>query len=389
MQQFSQKRFTSLVSSSKKEIDKSINLAKKDVREMLMSCISGEGSFLVGERPSKSCPLDFLRALSEWHRNSFIDMSIRNIIISSLFSSETKQGGSGLISAMMMLDDVEVVEKKSKCSESDIEKIINDWSPQGISNKIAKEVFYMGGCGSEVKILESDSFASRIKCTSGVVQLCSIAGGFSNKNLSDLSIDRLSYVVAIDGFVEKISQIHHLLENLGEQQLILMAKGFLPDVVNTLSVNYPDNIKCVPVVVEDWCISSFLDLEKMEISCVSSEAGMEISSAKLSKLISVSVDVEGIIFENGDFRNGRKIYVELGKDLGDLKGLTTDRIKTLVTLSRFTSRRGMTKIKYKNHEIHVPTSSYEAAARCKKSMENIFQEIGGIIAIQKRGEIFG
>ena len=144
MQQFSQKRYTSLVSSSKKEINKSISLAKEDIRKMLSSCTSGEGSLLIGDRSSRSCLLDFHRMLSEWNRGCFIDMSIRNIIVSSLFSSEVKQGGSGVISAMMILDDVETIEHKQKCTEQDVENVINDWSPKGIANRIAKEVFYHG-----------------------------------------------------------------------------------------------------------------------------------------------------------------------------------------------------------------------------------------------------
>ena len=386
MQQSSQKRYTSLVSSSKKEINLSVAIAKRDIENILRECIAGHGSFLIRDKMSRACPVDFLRALSEWSRNNSLDVAIRNIIISSLFSSEVKQGGSAIISAMMLTDEVEVVEKKTSCSERDVEDIISDWSSPGISRKIAKEVFYMGASGSEVEISESDSFSSRIRCSSGVSQMASIPAGFSDKNLSDISIPRFCHVVAIDGFIEKVSQIHHLLDKIEDQHLILMARGFLPDVISTLSVNYPDRLKCIPVLVTSWCVEDFLHLEEMGVSCISSEAGMEISSSKLSSPISLCVDKDGIVIEQSSSRRKRKIFVDVGRDLGNLKGLTIDRIKTLVTLSRFTSRKGMTKIKYKDHEMHVPTSSYEAAIRCKKSMEKIFQEVGGIVAIHNSGE---
>jgi hypothetical protein len=386
MQQFSQKRFTSTTLSDPKKIHKSIALAKKEIKEILSVCISGSGALLLGKKSAKCCPIDFLRTLSEWPRKNFLDISIGNIILSSLFSSEAKQGGSALISAMMLLDDLEVIEKKRRCTEEDIVRVIDDWTSPGIANRIGKEVFYMGACGSEVKISESDSAASRIKCSSGISQSALIAGGFSNKNLEDFFLSEPCYVVAVDGFVEKLSQIHHLLEKLEDQHLILMARGFLPDVVNTLSVNYPHRLRCIPVIVSDWSTDNFLHLEDLGVSCVSSEAGMEISNSRLTDPISISLDADSIIFESKLSERKRKIFVEVGKDLGDLNGLTIDRVKTLVALARFTSRSGIARIRYKDHEMHVPISSYEAAIRCKKSLEKIFQEIGGIIAIQDRGE---
>ena len=340
---------------------------------------------LVGKKSATCAPTDFPRALSEWPRTDFIDKAIRNIIISSLFSSEVKQGGSAVISAMMLLDEVEILEQKKRCSETDVEKVIFDWSHSGLSARIAREVFYMGGCGSEVNISESDSTATQIKCTSGIMQNAEIANGFLSENISDFSIDEKTHIVAIDGFVEKVSQIHHLLEGLEKQSLLLLARGFLPDVVNTLSVNYPHKIRCIPMTVKDWCVPEFLSLEKLGVSCVSADAGMEISSASLEDLIPVSINSNSIIIKSNSEKK-RKIFVQIGRDLQDLKGLTIDRVKTLVTLSRFTSRKGVTKIRYKDHEMHVPTSSYEAAVRCKKSMENIFQQIGGVIAIQNEGE---
>tara|TARA_R110000824_G_scaffold60050_6_gene160876 strand:+ start:12606 stop:13781 length:1176 start_codon:yes stop_codon:yes gene_type:complete len=385
MQQFSQKRFTSTTISDAKEIHKSVSLAKKEIKEILSVCISGSGALLLGSKSAKCCPIDFLRTLSEWPRKNFLDISIRNIILSSLFSSETKQGGSALISAMMMLDDLEVIEKKKNCTEEDIISVIDDWAPSGISNRIGKEAFYMGACGSEVKISEGVSEASRIKCSSGISQRASIAGGFSSKNLEDFCLSEPCYVVAVDGFVENLSQIHHLLESIEDHHLILMARSFLPDVVSTLSANYPRRLKCIPVTVSEWLAEDFLYLEKLGVSCVSSEAGMEISNSRLADPISISLDTSSIIFENKLSGRKRKIFVEVGKDLGDLNGLTIDRVKTLITLSRFTSRSGIARIRYKDHEMHVPISSYEAAIKCKKSLEKIFQEIGGIIAIQNRG----
>ena len=252
----------------------------------------------------------------------------------------------------------------------------------GLSSKITKEAFYMGGCGSEVNLLESNMFGTRVKCIEGLSQKGSIAPGFSSSLESDFSFSGEAFVFAVDGYVEKISQIHRILEGSKDSTVIIAARGFLPDVVNTLSTNYPSKLNCIPFVVEDWCIPSFLLLEKMGVVCASSEVGSELSNLRIEKPIEISIDLSTLLIKNSDTLQDRKISIEFGSDLSYLKGLTIDRVKTLLALIRFTSRSGVMKLKYDNFVFYVPTSTYKTASRCSESIENILQNIGSIVTYE-------
>ena len=364
------------------DVSSSIKKAKNELSFFLNQCISGNGTIMIGNSVSTCTPLEFPRVLAEWSRSNSLDKAIRNIMVSSFFSSEVKQGGSALLSCMMLVGKIEKIIEKRSVYESDILGVIESWSGAGLSSKITKEAFYMGGCGCEVSLLESNIFGTRIKCIEGLSQKGNIAAGFSSNLESDFSFSGEAHVFAIDGYVEKISQIHKILEGSSGSTVIIAARGFLPDVVNTLSTNYPSKLNCIPFVVEDWCIPNFLLLEKMGVVCASSDMGSELSSLRIEKPIEVSVDLSTLLIKNSDVAQDRKISIEFGTDLSYLKGLTIDRVKTLLALIRFTSRTGIMKLKYDNFIFYVPTSTYKTASRCTESIENILQNIGSIVTYE-------
>jgi hypothetical protein len=297
--------------------------------------------------------------LSEWSRKTSLDRAMRNIIISAFLSSEQLLGSSGIISCMMFVDKVEEASKKRKVFEEDIRKVIDCWMPSGLSRKIANEIFSMGGCGVEVTLKESESHGTKIEAVTGTCQLGHIENLFSSKLSEDFSIQDESYVVAIDGIVESMSQIHSLLEKTSGQNLIIAARGFLPDVANTLSANYQKKLMCIPFVVEEeWCCENFLDLEKIGVSCASSVIGSEISKLKNREKIKVAIAKDRIHFDKSLMSTQRKINISFGKDLQSLKGISIDRVKFLLAVMRFTSRSGISTLKYGDHIIYAPSSTY-------------------------------
>lgn len=60
-------------------------------------------------------------------------------------------------------------------------------------------------------------------------------------------------VLIVDGFVESVSEIHHLLQKFSEtnESLIFIARGFADDVINTLKVNYDrKTLAIIPVSIK-------------------------------------------------------------------------------------------------------------------------------------------
>lgn len=59
-------------------------------------------------------------------------------------------------------------------------------------------------------------------------------------------------IVCIDGFIESVSEIHHLLEAASESKvpIVLFIRGMSKDVEHTLQVNYKRGLIVVPIVIK-------------------------------------------------------------------------------------------------------------------------------------------
>jgi chaperonin GroEL (HSP60 family) len=96
-------------------------------------------------------------------------------------------------------------------------------------------------------------------------------------------------VFVIDGFIESVSEIHHLLEKLSESKSTAMffARGMSPDVISTLRVNFDrGSLKVVPVIVN-------FDLEGINsLNDIAIVSGCDVVSSNKGNLIScIDVDV--------------------------------------------------------------------------------------------------
>lgn len=379
------KTFTSCSSLClRSDIDRSVKHAREEIRAIVESCLSGRGNFLYGDKAVSVVPLDFPRMLLEWHRETLLDHALRNILVSSFFSSEAKMGGSGLIAAILWsAGEFEELESTRFPRRRDIEGVMDSWQSSGISANIARTIFAMGSSGCRVALEEGEQFGTVVSCLEGMRQSGHIDNLMATNLPQGFVLEGQAFLVAVDGIVESAGQIHHLLEASEGQPLILMARAFLPDVTNTLAVNYPDKLQCLPFVVENWAAEEFLSMEKMGVACVTNETGGQISDAKLLQKVEVSAGLSEIIIKSQK-ASKRRITVSFGSDLGSVKGLCKDRVKTLLALSRFTSRTGCTNIKCDGEKIMVPNSSLLAAKRALESLQNTLDDLGAIIVYRDR-----
>ena len=295
-------------------------------------------------------------------------------------------GGSGVIAAILFCNDKVNVRSSVKNKDvrvSDIEQLINAWLPRGVANRITQETFQMGGAGCAVQLKEGEQWGSTVRCLEGLVQAGGIEPIFMKQLPSSFSYEGKALVVAVDGVVESVGQIHTILEKSASQDLIILARSFLPDVANTIAVNYQQKkTRCIPFVVGDWALNNFLEFHNLGVACVSTESGDVISNVQLGGEIVASVSHNEIILENNVSRK-RRISVELGRDLGAMRGLALDRIKTMLALVRFTIRTGFSTVTYDERTFYVPKSSYLAAIKTKESVEKSLRELGAVIIEKK------
>lgn len=381
----SKKQFTKSF-LDKKEIQTSVKLAKAELFLMCENLLTGKLAFKYENRICTAHPVDFPRCLIEWSRNSSVDTAIRNIIVSSFFSTEANQGGSGVISCMLWSGFILSCDHMKRFAEiSDIDDVVGSWSPSGVSAAVAKKLVRLGACGRPVVLEEGSHLGTVVKCISGEKIQGAIDPLFDSKvNTNDMS--GKFYGVAIDGIVESVSQIHKILESNTKKRIVVLARGFLPDVANTLAENWiSKRLGVVPFVVSSWGVKNFLDLRRHGFECVSADIGSEIRNTKLQKMISMSVAKRSVVYGSREAKNRTRITVSCGSDLGPLMGIALDRIKTLLALSRFVARSGVARIEtISKFAFFVPNSSVEAAQRAKRSLENILQNLGGVIITTKR-----
>jgi hypothetical protein len=367
-------------------IKRSVDSAKSELRDIISSCLSGRSVICYNSEMTTASACDFHRMLSEWSRNTRLDSAVRNIIISACYSSEARMGGSGILAAMMfcgMIPDSSHHKAPTDLTIEDVQRVISSWQPGGSSARIANEIFKMGAAGCPVRLREGEQFGSLVKCTAGLPQPGEIETIFAKHISENFEKNTDTCVIAVDGIVESVGQIHKVLEASTEQYVVIMARGFLPDVSNTLAVNFAQGrTKCIPFVVNQWMYDNFLELQHLGISCVSSEAGDVISNASIPNAISVSITKNQVVML-GAANKSRKIDVDLGRDLGPLRGLALDRIKLLLALVRFTIRSGFTTVMYDERTFHVPKSSYVAAHKTKTSLEENLFSLGAVIVDKK------
>lgn len=144
-------------------------------------------------------------------------------------------------------------------------------------------------CGSifESSILLS-GFGGKIFVEKSSAQVNSIelVSGFSFPVTNDWDIItkfKNSRVICIDGYIESVSEIHHLLEGCSssKESLVLVSRGFSNDVLHTLRVNWDrGSLKVFPAIVP-------FDLEGInQINDIAIVTGGDLVSSSKGDLIS-------------------------------------------------------------------------------------------------------
>jgi len=381
-------RQSTSVCLSPKELKKSIDIAREELGQICDDIFDGKIALNYDGKICTAVPVDFHRCLSRWHQTSRTGVAIRNTILSCLYSTEVNQGGSGLIACLLWTgrispDDVKSKKRKgSHAFAGDIDEIVSSWSRNGMSGTIVKKLIQVGACGSKVNLIEGKHYGTVVKVVSGEEIFGCIDPLFNSRaDVPEESSD--FYGVAIDGIVESVSQIHKMLSAAGNNGIVIAARGFLPDVSNTLLENWlSGKLKVIPFVVSNWGTDNFLDLVDSGFECVSHAMGSEIRRARLQKLIEMNVDSDRITYQ-AQKNTKTKMSVSFGMDLGALKGISIDRTKTLLALARFAARSGITKFDVNDCDFAVPSSSVIVGVRANNSMNNILQNMGGIITSSK------
>lgn len=165
---------------------------------------------------------------------------------------------------------------------ADVDSVVSEHARRGgrFVPAMVLEALRLAGFGGRIMVEK----------TSSVVPSVELVRGYTF-DLTQLLPTNVSLVrpriVCIDGFVESVSEVHHLLEAASESKepCVVFTRGFSDDVIHTLKVNYDrGSLRVVPVKVPFDLdgMNTLVDLSTVSgADMVSSLKGDLISSVRL------------------------------------------------------------------------------------------------------------
>jgi len=373
-------------------------------RNALESLILGDANVCYNNRASSLHVSDVHRLLFEITKDksyppSSAASSIHSLLASMFEDAERQSPGAGLISMLFFTDmvlgsyhvndledDIQNQLKFSKLSSyKEWINTIHDWMQyDNIARNIFTTSIHLGGACSKIHIKKDTSKETVIESLAGHTLNLGMHEGLVRATEGYWKASDCR-VCLIDGIIENVGEIHHLLEffNKNKLPLLIAARGFADDVISTLSTNMVrKTLNCMPFVVgvNERSVNTLAD---MGILCgcdvVSSLKGELISSIDPETLPSVNSIIHNVgsltisssnnkhavilhktrieekrseshemmsdyYLERINFLAGECINITLGKDHGDLIGLRHDRIEFLIRLHNVISRFGIVDI---------------------------------------------
>lgn len=424
--------------------------AVRETSKSLQNFSEGKHQFSFENRSIVAQPIDVLRWLVEHVPASKGVLHIRNILINAVETAELRHAGSGYIALVTALEiashgDRTVAAQKAelvtrsvknaldnshRATSKDAFSVMSLYDCEPATHNLAIQAIER--CSSNASLsVEISEIETSIQEINGNTFPCQVPEIFlaavrltEKRTLSD------PRVIVIDGMVERMSEIENIIggSHAAREPLVLFARGFAPDVQNTLGRNYSTgHLLAIPLVVPYDELGANL-LGDISIVCgadpISSFKGDLISSRVWKDLravdsVAISSGHVNIVNEKtlidthrhrrhlGEKRKtcssveseildrrlqclmGQGISVNIGRETGNLSGIYKDRIISHVRLFRSMGRHGVVEIPreigFKNYHSHmdrfirVPAAALAAGTKSGVAAAKSMQQLGGII----------
>jgi len=429
------------------------SLALKVVRETgrsLQDFSEGRHQFSFENRSIVAQPIDTLRWLAEHAPSSRGVLHIRNILINAIEAAEKRQAGSGYIALATALEIAghgdslvssqraglitssvkSALERSCRVTTADAFEIMSLYDCEPSTLDLARRA--IESCSSNASLsIEAAEISTGVREINGNTFPCQLpetflaAVRFTGRR--PLSGPR---AIVIDGMVERMSEIENIIggSHAAREPLVLFARGFAPDVQNTLGRNYSTgHLLAFPLVVPYDELGANL-LGDISIVCgadpISSFKGDLISSRvwkDLKTVDGITIEAGQATITNektlpdvhrhrrhiGDKRKtcnsvegevldrrlqclmGQGVVVNIGKESGNLSGIYRDRVGSHVRLFRSIGRHGVAEIPlaagFKGYHSHmgrfsrVPAAALAVGTKSGIAAAKSLQSLGGIV----------
>lgn len=236
-----------------------------------------------------------------------------------------------------------LVHRESKPpTRSDIDKIITKNIDSLKNRNILSEAFKLAGSQGQIRLMSKGSVSSYVESVSGCVFRASPQIQMPGENWSHECVG----VITIDGIIESVAEIHHILEHANSKNLplVIFARGFGNDVLHTLHTNMQrQTLNVVPVKIDESldAINMIKDISTVcGIDCISTLKGELVSVFDIKKICtvdSIKMHQDNITIVNEKSRESvRALVTDLidrkkNSDIQDVETLYESRIRSLTS----------------------------------------------------------
>tara|TARA_Y100000034_G_scaffold118622_1_gene159477 strand:- start:1038 stop:2213 length:1176 start_codon:yes stop_codon:yes gene_type:complete len=353
----------------------------KEFKKLIERLENEKQVFSYGGRLIKATQSDLTRIISEWPQNDSFDLSIRNIILNGIITSEGTSPGSGISYVRHLINDLEfnILESFFRSEVSDVKKIVRENIGNGICFQMIKNIIDSGSLHATFEFVETidEKFSMVIE-----------PSFFITGRLHELFSPRRkkiesSSVLFIDGILEKLSEIDRILQGFAQSKrnLVIFARGFSPNVANTLNTNFLNkNLRVFPFVLvekEDFFLgisNNFTKIDKDSILMLN-----KIDSHELESFYDLVIESNGVRILNIKSID-RHIKINVPKHFKNAMGVIEDRIRQGIYTAQETAKYGYV-ITESNKKLS--RRGYEVGKKCARSSIELIEKIGCIILQEK------
>lgn len=316
---------------------KDVDDAILEVCDVIADVLSNDINNVILEK-EKILTVSLLQLLSTVKHFTRLHRQIHEIIISSAISSEKRSPGSFGDCVSKIVKNV-----RAKCipsfhqtilcegvipSRQDIEKIINENVACHYTKDCVFAAINLSGFLGKINVEKTKSNKFSVEQTAGYT--------FNIPPHFPVNVKFLNpKVLCIDGFIESVSEINRILQDLSEIQspCLLFARGMSPDVVQTLRVNFDrGSLKVVPLIVR-------YDLEGVNLlNDIAIVSGGDVVSSLKGQLIS-TIDINQI-------------------QTVESANVTNDRVIILNFVTHSSVRNHVNNLAKKREEVHESTTDF-------------------------------
>ena len=348
----------------------------KEVNDLKSKIEEGRTIFDYGGFPVRAKPSDIIRVVSQKKEENGLSECSKNIILNSLITMEKKSPfSSHAFLNLFENQNSDLWSTKLRAEKHEMLSLVRGMIGTGICYDLFKTVFENAGLFGDVEFkpaIEKNTF--EVYTTGGV----SYKGNFPM--LWKQTVDSLerTKVVFIDGIVEKVSEIHMLLETSSEskESLLILARGFAADVVQTLTENFESGkLRVVPYQITEEHVNELED----KVFTIKSENYREIRSLKFEEIdtvYDVRLSLKSFVLKSEDKRETYSTVLVPKRYLNHLP-IIKERFSSAVIYSRQIVKSGIILNGDKN-PIYGRVQ-YETASKTIRQVKKLVDQIGCVV----------